>query len=128
MISIISTIVIIAAVLFILSFFMKDRVKEVEKQVEQVSLTMMQNNYQMKKKMKVLEEELLSDHIVEDKAPRPASPRPSAPVPEDLPAEETVLHMYRKGYKTHYIAKQTKLSEHTVESLIEEEKAAGVKQ
>ncbi|WP_246945892.1 hypothetical protein [Bacillus pinisoli] len=45
--------------LFILSLFKRDKVKDLEEQVEQLSLTIMQENYQMKKRIKILEEELL---------------------------------------------------------------------
>ncbi|KKE80627.1 hypothetical protein NSA56_05485 [Oceanobacillus caeni] len=53
----------VAVVLFVLSFFMNDRIEELESQVEQLSITTMQDTYQMKKKVKILEEELLSDGI-----------------------------------------------------------------
>lgn len=53
----------VAVVLFVLSFFMNDRIEELENQVEQLSITTMQDTYQMKKKVKILEEELLSDGI-----------------------------------------------------------------
>lgn len=51
--------VVIAIALLVLSFFLKDRVKELESQMDQMSLNIMQDMYKMKKKMKVLEEELL---------------------------------------------------------------------
>ncbi|WP_017755789.1 hypothetical protein [Calidifontibacillus oryziterrae] len=46
-------------VLLVLSFFQKDKYKELESQIETLTMTVMQENYQLKKKMKVLEEELL---------------------------------------------------------------------
>jgi hypothetical protein len=48
-----------AILLLILSFFKRDKVKDLEEQVEQLSLTIMQENYQIKKRIKILEEELL---------------------------------------------------------------------
>ncbi|MCL7747197.1 hypothetical protein [Halalkalibacter alkaliphilus] len=48
-----------AVLLFILSFFRKDRIKQVEKQLDHMSITYMQEIYQLKKKIQVLEEELL---------------------------------------------------------------------
>ncbi|WP_237563616.1 hypothetical protein [Halalkalibacter okhensis] len=48
-----------AILLFILSFFRKDRIEQVEKQLDQMSITYMQEIYQLKKKIRVLEEELL---------------------------------------------------------------------
>ncbi|GGN63828.1 MULTISPECIES: hypothetical protein [Oceanobacillus] len=63
MIIAIVTILIIGLVLFILSYFMNDRLEELESQVEQLSITSMQDTYQMKKKIKILEEELLPGNI-----------------------------------------------------------------
>lgn len=48
-------------VLLVLSFFKKDKYKELESQIETLTMTVMQENYQLKKKMKVLEEELLGN-------------------------------------------------------------------
>ncbi|EKN63971.1 hypothetical protein P9E76_05600 [Schinkia azotoformans] len=48
-------------VLLALSFFKKDKYKELENQVENLTMIVMQENYQLKKKMKVLEEELLGN-------------------------------------------------------------------
>ncbi|WP_100010649.1 hypothetical protein [Lentibacillus sediminis] len=50
----------IAVVLFALSFFMNDKFENLEGQIEQLSITTMQDTYQMKKKIKILEEELLT--------------------------------------------------------------------
>ncbi|WP_216830014.1 hypothetical protein [Alkalihalobacterium elongatum] len=51
---------ILAILLVISSFFMKDHTKELENQLEGFSMTFMQEIYQMKKKITILEEELLS--------------------------------------------------------------------
>ncbi len=48
-----------AILLLVLSFFKRDKVKDLEEQVEQLSLTTIQETYQMKKRIKILEEELL---------------------------------------------------------------------
>lgn len=56
----------VAVVLFIISFFLNDKFAELESQIEQFSITTMQDTYQMKKKIKVLEEELLTGDIVQD--------------------------------------------------------------
>lgn len=49
----------LSILLFIVSFVKKDRNKEVETQIENFSITLMQEIYQLKKKIKVLEEEIL---------------------------------------------------------------------
>jgi uncharacterized protein YoxC len=55
------TIVVIAIALFILSFFVNDRFEKIESDIEQLSISTMQETYQLKKKVKVLEEELLTE-------------------------------------------------------------------
>ena len=47
--------------LFIISFFQKDKTKQLEKELEELSFSVLQENYQLKKRMKVLEEELLME-------------------------------------------------------------------
>lgn len=58
-------ILITAVILFVLSYFMNDRFEELENQVEQLSISTMQDTYQIKKKIKVLEEELLTEDVSE---------------------------------------------------------------
>ncbi|MFD1450349.1 MULTISPECIES: hypothetical protein [Oceanobacillus] len=62
-------VVVIGIVLFILSFFINDRLEEVESQLEQLSITTMQDTYQLKKKVSVLEEELLPQNISDEASP-----------------------------------------------------------
>lgn len=63
MLYVIITIIVIAVVLFILSFFMDDKIAQLESEVEQLSITTMQETYQLKKKVKILEEELLPENL-----------------------------------------------------------------
>jgi low affinity Fe/Cu permease len=56
----------VAVILFILSFFMNDRMEDLESQLEQFSITTMQDTYQMKKKIKILEEELLTEELPDE--------------------------------------------------------------
>ncbi|WP_202409868.1 hypothetical protein [Halobacillus litoralis] len=123
MIYVIGTLAAVALGLFVLSFFMNDRMKELENQVEQVNMTMMQSNYQLKKKMKVLEEELLAEDLTQEIMKQHPKKKEA---PKTLPLVDTVRSMYQKGYKTHYIAKQTNLSEHDVHSMIQQQKSGGV--
>ncbi|MCM3738730.1 hypothetical protein M3210_00485 [Oceanobacillus luteolus] len=57
------TILVIGVILFVLSYFMNDRIEEIESQLEHYSITSMQDTYQMKKKIKILEEELLPGNM-----------------------------------------------------------------
>ncbi|RFA36402.1 hypothetical protein CAI16_05115 [Virgibacillus dokdonensis] len=65
MIYAIITIIAVGIVLLAISFFMNDRIEQVESQLEQFSITTMQDTYQMKKKMKILEEELLTEDFTD---------------------------------------------------------------
>lgn len=65
MIIAIVTMLVIGVILFILSYFMNDRLEELENQLEQFSITSIQDTYQMKKKIKILEEELLPGSMSE---------------------------------------------------------------
>src|SRR5699024_10353747 len=58
---IILTIILVAVVLFASSFFFNDKLDSIEEQLEQFSIATMQDTYQLKKKVKVLEEELLTE-------------------------------------------------------------------
>lgn len=57
------TVIVVAVILFILSYFMDDKIAQLESDVEQLSITTMQETYQMKKKIKILEEELLPEEL-----------------------------------------------------------------
>ncbi|WP_010650880.1 hypothetical protein [Oceanobacillus massiliensis] len=60
-------VIIVAVVLFVLSYFMNDRFEELENKLEQFSITTMQDTYQMKKKINILEEELMpSEELTKD--------------------------------------------------------------
>ena len=49
--------------LFLISLFLKDPYKEIREEVDQLSMQQLQELYQIKKKLKVLEEELLVNDI-----------------------------------------------------------------
>jgi len=53
----------IAVLLFIVSLFMKDPYKKLQEDIDQLSIQQVQEIYKIKKKLKVLEEELLIDEV-----------------------------------------------------------------
>ncbi|MFU0791464.1 hypothetical protein JNUCC74_10320 [Cerasibacillus sp. JNUCC 74] len=61
------SIIVVGIVLLAVSFFMSDRIEQVESQLEQFSITTMQDTYQIKKKIKILEEELLTEDFTENR-------------------------------------------------------------
>ncbi|MGG3989330.1 helix-turn-helix domain-containing protein [Bacillus smithii] len=96
--------------LFILSFFMKSRFKTMEQQLEEISLQFLQENYQVKKKLKVLEEELLmGDPYSEEKNSRQK-------VNEII--RNQVISLYFQGKSMDQIAKQSSLSLSQVKQIL----------
>jgi hypothetical protein len=74
-----------AVLLLLISFFQKDRVKEVEEQVEQLTLSTMQQLYEIKKRVKAVEEELLVGI-------------------EPFSNEEQIWRLYKQGWTKEQIA------------------------
>ncbi|MBU8905717.1 hypothetical protein [Desertibacillus haloalkaliphilus] len=110
---IIITLFIASCLLFVLSFIKKDRSKEVENQIENFSITLMQEIYQLKKKVRILEEEILVGH--EEKYL-------SNTYPPTETLKQEVNDYYDSGYSIEKIAELTSLAEHEVESLLHNEK------
>jgi len=104
------TIISIALVLFILSFFMNDRFKEMETQFEQFSINTMQDTYQIKKKLKLLEEELLTDNINGSVSHTTTNQKPAI--------MQKVLHLYQQGYSFDEISKHTSLTTNDIQAII----------
>jgi hypothetical protein len=114
-----------AIVLLIISFFKKDRVSKLEEDLEQLSLTYMQDLYQLKRKIKVLEEELLidGDLSTSDNLSR------IKPIPAKRPINEIlknqVLSLYSQGLSLDQIAKQSTLSKDEIIGIIENSRVKG---
>jgi predicted PurR-regulated permease PerM len=110
------TLISVAVVLIILSFFMNDQFGELEKQIEQFSISTMQDTYQLKKKIKILEEELLTDNISE-------AVIPTNPALKNKPLViQKVYHLYQQGYSVAEIAGQTDLNDNDVQTILNNSK------
>lgn len=106
------SIIVIGLALFIGSYFMNDKFTELEEQLEQFSINTMQETYQMKKKLRILEEELLTEDIA----------APVKNVPETLLDKplliQKVYHLHQQGYSTDDISKQTNLNNHDIQTIL----------
>lgn len=91
----------LSILLFILSFFRKDRTEDIEKQIEELSITYMQEMYQLKKKIRHLEEELLIQHT-----PSPFQAKSSS---QQRLVKEVIAY-YEQGDQIEVIAKKTGLT------------------
>lgn len=110
MIYALATLLIIAVILFIMSFFMNDKFKELEEQFEQFSISTMQDTYQMKKKIKILEEELLTDLTV--------SPAARASSSGQTPVLQKIQQLYQQGHTFEEISKETGITAEDVQTII----------
>ncbi|GAA0296097.1 hypothetical protein GGQ92_000559 [Gracilibacillus halotolerans] len=107
MIIAIISIISVAIVLLIASYFMTDKFKQLEDQLEQVSISSLQETYQLKRKIKVLEEELLVDE---------SFVQPTEGY--DTPLLREIKELHRLGYDTKSIAQQVNLDEYEVTSIL----------
>lgn len=114
--AVLTTLIAVAIVLIIISFFMNDQFGELEKQIEQFSISTMQDTYQIKKKIKILEEELLTENISE--AVIPTNPG-LANKPLII---QKVYHLSQQGYSISEIAKQTDLNDNDVQAILKNSK------
>lgn len=62
----------IGIVLIIISFFLKDRTKQIEKEVEELSIGIYQETNGIKRRLKIVEEELLLEPNFKVQSPKPA--------------------------------------------------------
>jgi len=114
--AVLTTLIAVAIVLIIISFFMNDQFSELEKQIEQFSISTMQDTYQIKKKIKILEEELLTENISE-------TVMPTNPALANKPLViQKVYHLYQQGYSFTEIAGQTDLSDNDVQAILKNSK------
>ncbi|MCP8616866.1 hypothetical protein [Salirhabdus salicampi] len=104
------SLIIISIVLYILSFFVQDRFGELEKQIEQLSISNFQESYKLKKRIKVLEEELLMEAMPEKFTQKETMSQP--------PLLKEVQRLSAQGLTVKEIAQKTALQEHDVKAII----------
>jgi hypothetical protein len=115
----------LAIVLLIVSFFGKDKVAKLEEDLEQMTLTYMQDIYQLKKKVKILEEEFViqDDPVPPVKVKSTVNSNDSEPIHEILKSQ--VLSLYSQGLSLDQIAKQSSLTKEQTISVIEQQRLRG---
>ncbi|WP_075982307.1 hypothetical protein [Bacillus massilinigeriensis] len=112
-----------SVLLFIISIFAKDPVKALREEIDQLSMQQLQELYQIKKKMKVLEEELL---VSEGEMSSIASPGSSVQsfsngkkqIHEII--KNQVISLAGQGLSIDQISKQSSLSKEDVQAIIQE--------
>lgn len=104
----------VSILLFVISLFLPNRLKQIEVELEELSYQVIQDSYQFKKRIKVLEEELLVDH-----SSSPLSTNKSKP--NEIIVNQ-VLSLHKQGVPVSQISSQSALSTEEVEEIIEEER------
>ncbi len=113
MIPVLLIIIVIAVILIVLTFFMNDKFNELENQIEQNSISALQDTYQIKKQLKILEEELLTEGFTETKQ--------STNIQRPFLIQK-VYDLYKDGYSTDEIVGETRLDRDAVQAIINNSK------
>ncbi|WP_102027020.1 hypothetical protein [Salirhabdus sp. Marseille-P4669] len=107
------TLIVVGIVLFVLSFFTNDKIKDLEDQIDDLSVTTLKESYQLKRKIKILEEELLTDFITENVE------LPTLPPEEKLPpVYKQIKKMHEVGFTIDQIANNTTLKPYDVRAIL----------
>lgn len=107
------SLLVVSILLFVLSFFVKDPVKELKSEIDQLSLNQIQELYQMKRKIKILEEELL---VPDSDFSGPASQKREV----HAILKNQVWSLSQQGLSIEQIAKQSSLPIEDVEIILNE--------
>jgi hypothetical protein len=113
---IIITLFVLAALLFAISFFLKDPYKELREEIDQLTIQQIQDLYQIKKKLKVLEEELLVNDTPLEKQ---SSFNTGKTQIHDI-IKNQVWSLAQQGMDINQIAKQSSLTNKEVQEIINE--------
>ncbi|MFC0270004.1 hypothetical protein ACFFIX_00835 [Metabacillus herbersteinensis] len=103
---------IISIALIGISFFQRDNVKELEQELDHLQLSAMQEIYKLKKKMRVLEEELLQNDVLGNQN--------STTVDEpEMLNKSRVISKYKQGMSMDAIALSENVKLEEVKSIVE---------
>ncbi|MGY0692913.1 hypothetical protein ACW2QC_09020 [Virgibacillus sp. FSP13] len=111
MIYVLITLIAVAVILFVLTFFMNDKFDDLENQFEQFSISTMQDTYQLKKKVKILEEELLTEDFSTDIQPTRTEEKKPLLI-------QKVYNLHQQGYSTEAISERTGLSSNDIKAIL----------
>lgn len=97
-------------ILFIISFFLKDRSKETEEELHELSMSLYQELYQLKKRTKLLEEELMIEPV--------SGPKKTKPKQINEILVNQVLSLHKQGMKPDQISALSSLHLSDVKRII----------
>ncbi|WP_099220962.1 hypothetical protein [Listeria costaricensis] len=108
-----------AIILFVLSFTQKGENKHFEEELEEVASQLMHENYELKKRVTVLEKAMNIDKtVLKEDDDTSSAPSPTPKMKELL--KKQVITLYTTGIATEEIIEQSSLSKEEVEKIIEE--------
>lgn len=116
MFGILLTLITVSIILFAITFKMNDSFSQLESQFEQLSITTMQDTYQIQQKLKVLEEELLTENLVDLNINSEQQVANNSTQPFLL---KEVHRLYDEGNSIANIAEQTELSTHDIRTILQ---------
>ncbi|MFS0861560.1 hypothetical protein [Fredinandcohnia sp. 179-A 10B2 NHS] len=109
----------VAIILLLISFTGKDRVKKLEEQFDQLSLSVIQETYLIKKKVKILEEELLTNDI-DFELDLPTTSKTNSSV------DASILSLYEAGLSYEQIARKVNMPTEEVRLILEHARKMGL--
>lgn len=114
---IIPALLVLSLLLLIISFFLKDPYKELRNEFDQYSMQHIQELYQVKRKIKILEEELLMGD--QDFPPPPSfSPKSSSKKEIHAIIKNQVWTLAQQGVSIEQISMQSSLSPEDVKEIV----------
>ena len=116
----------IAILLFLVSFLKKDSLTNIENTIDELSLQHVQDVYQLQKRIRILEEELLSvDNWDVLKSNQPdSSIKTNSPVNAIL--KNQVLALYQQGIPIADISKRSTLQQQDIIAILKDSQAKGL--
>jgi DNA-binding NarL/FixJ family response regulator len=103
---------ILSIFLFIVSFFGKDEINRLEEQIDHLTISLAQETYQIKKRLQVLEEELLIPH---ENGSNAMAIRHDGLLSS---SQKRVLFLYKQGLSHEQIARETALTTEEVRMIL----------
>jgi len=110
------TLIIVAIVLFVSSYFITDKVDQLEEQLEQFTIATQQDTYQLNRKVRIDEKQLNEQSISTtqaDKTSKNENHQKNNPI-----IIQKVKHLHEQGYSTNDIVQQTNINVNEVHDIL----------
>ena len=119
------TLLCVAIFLLLLSFFKKDSLTNLERTVDELSLQQVQDLYQLKNRVRILEEELLSVNTFDVLKKEKAQESSNSNEKINKILKNQVLALDQQGMSIEEISKRSTLTHQDIRSILKESKTKG---